>query len=104
MTTHLFPVAIEPGDDQHAFGAVVPDLPGCFSAGDTLEEVYANVREAIESHLEVLMDEGMEIPELRSLAEHQANPKYVGWRWIAIEVCDVPSLKKSIDAPSSKNL
>lgn len=29
-----YSVAIEPGDDRHAFGVVVPDLPGCFSAGD----------------------------------------------------------------------
>ena len=30
-----YPVAIETGDAKHAFGVVVPDLPGCFSAGDT---------------------------------------------------------------------
>ena len=31
-----FFIAIEQGDDDHAFGVVAPDLPGCFSAGDTL--------------------------------------------------------------------
>ncbi|WP_301101676.1 type II toxin-antitoxin system HicB family antitoxin [Propionivibrio sp.] len=33
-----YPIAIEPGDETHAFGVAVPDLPGCFSAGDTLDE------------------------------------------------------------------
>jgi hypothetical protein len=33
-----YPIAIEPGNDTTAWGVVVPDLPGCFSAGDTLEE------------------------------------------------------------------
>lgn len=33
-----YPAANEPGDEKHAFGVVVPDLPGCFSAGDTLDE------------------------------------------------------------------
>jgi predicted RNase H-like HicB family nuclease len=33
-----YPVAIEPGDETTAYGVVVPDLPGCFSAGDTLDE------------------------------------------------------------------
>ena len=34
-----FPIAIEPGDNSHAYGVVVPDLPGCFSAGDTIEYI-----------------------------------------------------------------
>jgi hypothetical protein len=34
-------VAIEKGDKRHAYGVVVPDLPGCFSAGDTLDEALS---------------------------------------------------------------
>ena len=41
-----YPIAIEPGAADHAFGVVVPDLPGCFSAGDTLDEAIDNAREA----------------------------------------------------------
>ena len=37
-----YPIAIEVGDKKHAYGVVVPDLPGCFSAGDTLEEALSN--------------------------------------------------------------
>jgi predicted RNase H-like HicB family nuclease len=37
-----YPIAIETGDAEHAYGVVVPDLPGCFSAGDTLDEALAN--------------------------------------------------------------
>ncbi len=32
---------------EHNCGAIVPDLPGCVSIGDTLEEVQVNVKEAI---------------------------------------------------------
>ena len=39
-----YPIAIETGDAKHAYGVVVPDLPGCFSAGDTLDEALANSR------------------------------------------------------------
>ncbi len=45
------------------YGAYVPDLPGCISAGDTLEETERNIREAIESHLEVMREHGEPIPE-----------------------------------------
>jgi predicted RNase H-like HicB family nuclease len=47
-----YPIAIELGDDQHAYGVIVPDLPGCFSAGDTLDEAIANSEEAILLFLE----------------------------------------------------
>ena len=33
-----YAVTVEPGSQNTAWGVVVPDLPGCFSAGDTLEE------------------------------------------------------------------
>jgi len=42
-----YPIAIQHGDHTHAFGVMVPDLPGCFSAGDTLEEAITNAAEAI---------------------------------------------------------
>ena len=33
-----YPIVIESGSDTNAFGVVIPDLPGCFSAGDTLAQ------------------------------------------------------------------
>ena len=50
-----YPIAIEPGDDHTAFGVVVPDLPGCFSAGDTLDEAIDNAREAIVDAVETTL-------------------------------------------------
>jgi len=81
-----YPIAIEPGDDAHAFGVVVPDLPGCFSAGDTLDEAIDNAREAIELWLEVVIDDGGAVPEPASFAAHQAKPDYAGWVWAVVEV------------------
>lgn len=82
----LYPIAIEPGDDSRAFGVVVPDIPGCFSAGDTLDEAIANAREAIDFHLDGLAEDNAEIPVARSFAKHQANPEYAGWIWAVVEV------------------
>ena len=45
-----YAVVIEKGERNYS--AYVPDLPGCVSIGDTLEEVKAEIREAIEFHLE----------------------------------------------------
>ncbi len=37
-----YPIAIETGDTKHALGVFAPDLPGCFSAGDTLDDALTN--------------------------------------------------------------
>lgn len=72
----LYPIAIEPGDETHAFGVIVPDIPGCFSAGDTLEEAYANAKEAIKGHLELLVEMGEEVPLPTSMDNHRKNPDF----------------------------
>ncbi len=60
-------VVYERGAD--GFSAYVPDLPGCTSAGSTKEEVEVNIIEAIKLHLEVLEEEGLEIPKSVSDSE-----------------------------------
>jgi len=86
-----YPIAIEPGDEQHAFGVAVPDLPGCFSAGDTLDEAIDNAREAIEIWLETVIDDGGHVPLPHPIAESQADPEYSGWIWAVVDV-DLASL------------
>ena len=57
-----YPITIEPGNDTTAWGVVVPDLPGCFSAGDTLEEALIQAEEAVTAWIEVALDAGQDIP------------------------------------------
>jgi len=91
-----YPIAIEPGDKAHAFGVVVPDLPGCFSAGDTLDEAIDNAGEAIELWLETVIDDGGAIPEPRSIAEHQADPQFAGWVWAVVSI-DLAELSDKVE-------
>ncbi len=62
-----YPIVIEPGNDTTAWGVVVPDLPGCFSAGDTLEEAMIQAEEAITAWIEVALDAGEDIPAPSSI-------------------------------------
>lgn len=82
----LYPIAITPGDEQHAWGVEVPDIPGCFSAGDNLDDALAMAREAIEGHLELLAEEGEPIPSACSLTLHAANPDYAGCTWAVVDI------------------
>ena len=63
-----YAVVIEKGDRNYS--AYVPDLPGCVSVGDTLEEVKAEIGEAIEFHLEGLREDGLPLPKPSSRAEY----------------------------------
>lgn len=80
-----YPLAIHKDPDSD-YGVTVPDLPGCLSAGETLEEAADMSREAIQTHVEGLLLDGEPIPSPRSLEEHQANPDYAGAVWMLVEV------------------
>lgn len=81
-----FIIAIEPGTESTAWGVAVPDLPGCFSAGDTLDEAMENARLAIDQHVEIMIEDGETIPVARTLAVLQAAPDYTGWVWAVVDV------------------
>lgn len=93
-----FPIAIETGTPEVAFGVVVPDLPGCFSAGDTVEEAIDNAREAIDAHCKALAAENGEAPVTKSLSAWQADPQFRGWTW---EIVEVP-IEKYFEGPAAK--
>jgi predicted RNase H-like HicB family nuclease len=50
------------GAEEGGYWVEVPLLPGCYSQGETIEEALRNVREAIELHIQVLREEGEEVP------------------------------------------
>lgn len=80
-----FPVVLHT-DDGIRYGVTVPDLPGCFSAGDTFDEALDSALEAIDLHLEGVVEEGGDIPAPRAIAEHRANTDYADGAWAAVEV------------------
>lgn len=56
-----YPVVVE--GTETGYSAYSPDLPGCISTGRTRDEISANMREAIELHIEGLRLEGLPVPE-----------------------------------------
>ncbi len=87
-----YPVFIEKDKDSD-YGVTIPDLPGCFSAGTTLDEAISNAREAILTHIEGLLmdDEVLNTPsEIEVLKDKNKNPDYI---WAVCEV-DITKLSK----------
>lgn len=81
-----YPVAIEAGTDTAAFGVVVPDLPGCFSAGDTLDDALVAAEEAAAAWIDAALDAGEAIPKPGSLDAMRGDSDYAGWLFGVITV------------------
>lgn len=72
---YRFLVVFEKADGNYS--AYSPDLPGCVATGKTCEEVEERMCEAIEMHLQGLMEDGLPIPAGDSFAEYIAVPEQV---------------------------
>ena len=74
------------------FGVVVPDLPGCFSAGATVDEALEMAKEAIELHIEGLIEEGLSVPSPGAIEEHRKNSDFADGTWAVVQI-DASSLR-----------
>lgn len=72
-----YPFNVEPLKRGEGGGFVVtfPDLPGCMSDGDTVEEAIRNSRDAFRVWMRTLVEEGKPLP--KPGAGHQAPSKFV---------------------------
>jgi predicted RNase H-like HicB family nuclease len=80
-----FPIVIHKDKDSD-YGVIVPDLPGCYSAGDSVDEALTNAIEAIECHVEGLLSDGEPVPSARSLEYHQGKRDFTGGIWAMVDV------------------
>lgn len=85
-----FPVVIHK-DAGSQYGVTVPDLPGCFSAGESLEDAITSAEEAVLCHLEGLLLDGETIPETQPIETHRSNLEFAGGVWALVEA-DVTKL------------
>lgn len=68
-------IALIHKDADTDFGVSFPDLPGCYSAGSTLDEARAMATEALAYHLEGLAEDGEAVSEPSSLEAVMADPE-----------------------------
>jgi predicted RNase H-like HicB family nuclease len=83
--TMNFPVVIHK-EAASDYGVTVPDLPGCVTAGRTVDEALVMAKEAIEGHLEVMLEEGYRIPAVKTIAQLQSNPEFRDGFWAVVSI------------------
>lgn len=61
-------------DPDSAYGVSFPDMPGCFSAGDTIDEAVRNAVDALSGHVRMLEADGDKVPAPRDFDAIMADP------------------------------
>ncbi len=63
--TYRYTIVLEQDPDDGGYVVTVPDLPGCITQGDTIDEAIAMAKEAISLHIESLIALGKPVPQGR---------------------------------------
>ena len=80
-----YPIVIHKDQDSD-YGVAIPDLPGCFSTGSTIEEAISVAQEAAECHIEGLLIDSEPIPMPSGIEVHKDNPDFEIGFWALVEV------------------
>ncbi|GAB1483269.1 type II toxin-antitoxin system HicB family antitoxin [Treponema sp.] len=100
-----YPVFLEKDYDSD-YGVSIPDLPGCYSAGSTIEEAFENAQEAVLTHIEGLMLDNELIPSPSSIDQLQAamTDKDVVWGLVSVDIGKLSKEVKRINITIPENI
>ncbi|QCI14741.1 type II toxin-antitoxin system HicB family antitoxin [Pseudomonas putida] len=90
-----FPVVLHKDIDS-VYGVIVPDVPGCFSAAQTVGQALRNVQEALALHFEGLVADNEALPQAQEVDVHIDNPDYAGDVWAVVDFDVTPYLGKAV--------
>jgi predicted RNase H-like HicB family nuclease len=82
--TRRYLVIYETGPNN--MSGFAPDIPGCASTGRTLEEMRANLREALEFHLEGLAIDGQPLPQAATRLAEVPDDGFAEWLTVSLPV------------------
>lgn len=70
-----YKIEIVPDTEEGGFVARLPELPGCITVGETMEEALANIGDAKRAWIEAAVEDGQSIPEPSSLDDYSGQFK-----------------------------
>ena len=78
-------------DEGSSYGVTVPDMPGCFSAADTLADAFVAAQEAVLLPLEGMSADGELLPSTKPIQVHIANEDYRDgiWGFVDVDLADI---------------
>ncbi|OLF38190.1 MULTISPECIES: type II toxin-antitoxin system HicB family antitoxin [unclassified Psychrobacter] len=81
-----YPIAIQKGDNNTAYGIIIPDIAGCYSASDEYENILKNAKEAIVLHISGMIEDGEPIPMPTDSNNYKDDPGFEGMSWATVDV------------------
>lgn len=93
-----YPVVIHKDQDSD-FGVMVPDIPGCYSAGSSYDEALSNAIEAIECHLEGMLMDNETLPVGSSIDNWIHHRDFQGgvWAFVDIDLSQISGRAKRVN-------
>ncbi|MDO6354983.1 type II toxin-antitoxin system HicB family antitoxin [Caloramator sp. CAR-1] len=103
---YVFPAIFDIDDD--GISVEFPDLPGCFTCGDTIDEAYKNAKEALELHLYGMEKDNDPIPEPTPLnkikiQKNQSIMLIEAWMPLVRSEMENRAVKKTLTIPKWLN-
>lgn len=80
-----FPIYIHK-TESGTYSGFVPDVIGCYFAGDTFADTIQDAAEAIDAHVEFTVDEGGSIPQAKSFDDYLNHEDCQGGAWAYVDV------------------
>lgn len=83
----FYPAYIHAEPDGSASG-FFPDVPGCYFAGDSLDQTFQDAKSALDAHFELLSEENQAIPRPQTVSFHLAhgNDALNGGQWLLVDI------------------
>jgi predicted RNase H-like HicB family nuclease len=91
-----YPVIIRK-DINSDYGVEIPDLPGCFSAGSSIDEAIENTREAILFHIEGLIEDNETIPGPSKIENFKSKTKNAVLAIVNVDISELYGKTKRIN-------
>ena len=96
MATYIALLRKDPDSD---YGVDFPDFPGCITAGSTLDEAHKRAPEALQFHIEGMIEDGDPIPEASSLETIMSHPDHSDAVAFLVTVPDQKAKRINITLP-----
>lgn len=82
-------------DNGVDYSITVPDVPGCFGAGETIDAALADIEQAMHAHFELLAEAKEPIPQAGHINEYKDNPDYKDGHWAFVDIDSTPYMGKA---------
>lgn len=69
----FYPVCIYPNNTEPGYTAIVPDLPGCVTCGDTMQKVLEMAADAASGWISTELEDGNPVPKASDICTVHAD-------------------------------